>query len=85
MSSNEANEEATGEEEELPPLRGHRVYLHVRKKIEIVERVQNAMRLNTGETLKGIAREEGVRPEQIRYWKKQLLELKEKEDEMVPI
>lgn len=63
---------------QLPPLKGQRLFVHVKKKIEIVERVQNAQRLNTGETIKGIANLEGVRPAQIRYWTKQILVLKAK-------
>jgi hypothetical protein len=76
-SSNTMTEDSSSDEESLYQLKSPRTFISLHRKIEICNKWTVAKREKTN-TLKGIAREEGVAPFQIRTWMKKLLVLKQR-------
>lgn len=70
------DEDLSSDEEALVEPKTPRAFINLQKKIEICNKWTVAKREKTN-SLKGIAREEGVSPNQIRAWMKKLLELKQ--------
>jgi hypothetical protein len=68
-------EDSSSDEEVLVAPKTPHVFIDLHKKIEICNKWTVAKREKMN-TLKGIAREEGVAPNQIRAWMKKLPELK---------
>ena len=67
---------SSDEEAPLVDLKSPRAFINLHKKIEICNKWIVAKRKKT-HSLNGLAREEGVAPNQIRAWMKKLLELKQ--------
>jgi hypothetical protein len=70
------DDDLSSDEEAPLVVKSPRAYINLHKKIEICNKWIVARREKT-HSLKGLAREEGVTPNQIRAWMKKLLELKQ--------